>query len=225
MGTMFPGAEGLLSNAYVAAGALVGLIAALLRLLARVLDLHERHVVHKEFERLRKLRKVTPACMRLASYLDTSIRTETFRIASGISVSPKKMEYLLELSSIGRWDQYQLRSISRYVRQEPEAIEPSIQVDRSSFWDAIFCIVAGIYFVIVGLFFLVSSGIYLQPPYGWPVGAGICLVFFICALGMWKGVLDYLIAKRAKDYLDWSQCQSKQAEPAVSLSPVTADPA
>lgn len=42
-----------------------------------------------------------------------------------------------------------------------------------------------------------------------------------CALGMWKGLLDYLIAKRAKAYLGWSQSLGEQVEPAADSSPVS----
>lgn len=210
MDAMIQWVEALLGNAYASVIALVGLVTVILRLLSRVSVLHDRHVVLKVLERRRKLRKATVEGTPLASYLDTSIQTETFRIASGISASPQKMEYLLKLSSLGRWDDSQLRSISRHLRQEPDSAEPCIQIDRSSSIDAVVCVVGGFYFIFAGLFFLVSSGIYLPSPLGWLIGAATCLVLFVCALGMWKGFLDYLIAKRAKAYLDCGQSRGEQ---------------
>lgn len=115
MEAMIQWVEALLGNAYAFVIALVGLITVILRLLTRASVLHDRHVVLKVLERRRKLRKATVEGTQLANYLDTSIQTETFRIASGISASPQKMEYLLKLSSLGRWDDSQLRSISKAV--------------------------------------------------------------------------------------------------------------
>lgn len=214
--------QAFFGNAYVAAVALAGLITVFLRLLTRVLDLHDRHVVHKEFERLRKLREVTTGGTPLAAYLDGSIQRETFRIASGITASPEKMKYLLELSAMGRWDRNQLRSISGFVRLEPESAEPSIYMGRSSTFDAMFCLFGGFYFVCAGVFFLVYCGLYLPSPFGWVAGAGLCLVFFVCTIGMWKGFIDFLIAKQAKAYLSISPSRNAQDEQAAEAGPVSA---
>lgn len=200
---------------------LIGLIAVILTILTRFLDFHDRHVVHKKHERLRKLREFTPEGTSLAGYLDSSIQGETFRIATGISASPKKMKYLIGLASMGRWDHSQLRSISGFVRLEPDADEPSIYMGRSSKFDAIFSLFAGGYFIFAGLVFLLLSGVFLPSPFGWIAGSGICLVFFICALGMWKGYVNYLIAKRAKAYLELRQLRGEQ-ELANAKNPVSA---
>lgn len=214
----------VLGNTYFIAATLIGLITVILRVLTRFLDFHDRHVVHKKYERLRKLREFTTEGASLAGYLDSSIQGEAFRIASGISASPEKMKYLIGLSAMGRWDHSQLRSISGFVRLEPDAEEPSICMGRLSKFDAMFCLFGGGYFIFVGMVFLLLSGIYLPSPFGWFAGAGTCLVFFVCAVGMWKGYLNYLIAKRAKAYLDLSQPRGER-EAAEVTSPVPASAA
>ncbi|WP_289537886.1 hypothetical protein [Pseudomonas sp. SO81] len=222
MESIIEAARAMLGNTYFIVATLIGLITVILTILTRLLDFHDRHVVHKKYERLRKLREYTPEGTSLAGYLDGSIQGEVFRIASGISASPEKMKYMLELASMGRWDHSQLRSISGFVRLEPDADEPSICMGRSSKLDAIFCLFAGGYFIFVGVVFLLLSGVFLPSPFGWIAGAGICLVFFICAVGMWKGYVNYLIAKRAKAYLETSQPRGVQESANVVIPVPTA---
>lgn len=205
MEALIQGFQAVLGNTYIVTAALVGFITVCLRLLISLLDFHDRHVVHKKYERLRKLRELTAEGTSLADYLDRSIQGEAFRIASGISASPEKIKFLMKLSTMGRWDHSQLRSISGYVRLDPDSVEPSICIGRFNFFDAMFCLFGSAYFAFAGLFFLFWSGIYLPTPFGWLAGAGLCLVFSVCALGMFKGYLNYLIAKRAKEYLDLSR--------------------
>jgi hypothetical protein len=205
MEAVFQQFQAVLNSGYAITTALAGLIAVLIKLLARVLDLHDRHIVQKDFERLRKLRECTPEGTSLASYLDETIQTESFRIASGISTSSLKMAYLLQLSSLGRWDRNQIRALSSYVRLPPDAITPTIYLSRLSFYDGLFCLLGGFYLIFVGLFFLLYMGLMLPSLLGWFAGSAVCLTFFICALGLWKGFANYHTAKHIKKYLDYNK--------------------
>lgn len=208
--------QAVLGSGYTVAVAVVGLVTVLFKLLSRGLDFHDRHIVRKDFERLRVLREYASDGAPFANYLDGAIQVESFRIASGISTSPVKMDYLLKLAKMGRWDRGQLRALSAYIRLLPNSVEPEVHIGKLHSFDGFFSLFGGFYFIFAGLFFLVYAGVFVESPLGWFVGGAICLVFFICALGMWKGFSSYQIAKNAKKYLDLTKV--KDAESASSES-------
>lgn len=129
----------MVSSGYGISVAGAAILAMLLRAAAhlyRTMDLHDKHFVRKRLTRLRDIRSnaTNPEFTR---YLDGAIELEMFRIASGVSTSRLKMEYLLQLDRSGRWSRFQLRSLSKFLAIEPGRETPYLSVsvlDRISAW-------------------------------------------------------------------------------------------
>lgn len=172
MEEIFQQVQAATGSGYAIAAAMAGLITVLIKLLARGLDFHDRHIVRKDFDRLRMLRESAPDGAPFANYLDEAIQIESFRIASGISTSSAKMAYLLQLASMGRWDRSQLRALSSYILFPSDSVAPTIHLSRIDSFDAVFSLLGGLYFVFAGLFFLVYMGLILAFPLGWFAGGG-----------------------------------------------------
>jgi len=120
----------LLNSSYsifVAAAATLAVLMKILSHIIKAMDWHDKHFVRKRLSRLRDIRSGATNT-RLIRYLDEATELELFRIASGVSTSRSKMEYLLELDETGRWNRMQLQSLSKFVALQPDSKTPVLSV-------------------------------------------------------------------------------------------------
>jgi len=112
-----------------ATAAFVAVITVLFKImkpLFNAVQFHDKHWVRKHLVHLKAVRSSASRNAELKQYLDDAIQLETFRIASGVTTSRAKMEFLLKLSRDGVWTQQQLRAVSKFLTATPGQLEPSI---------------------------------------------------------------------------------------------------
>lgn len=136
---------------------LLSLLPKLLAPLITALDAHDKHFVRKPLERLKALRSSVAKNPDLSQYLDTSIELEAFRIASGVTTSRSKMEFLLALDKDGNWTKPQLRSLCRHLEVPDGRDKPEIVIGGFEKFAAIWSAVAAMTIGVLGaLYFTVS---------------------------------------------------------------------
>lgn len=183
---------------------LVGAIVALLKLFGAIgkgLDMHNDYFVEKRLKRLQALHTGSSHPVRMDQYLGSQVEIEAFRVATGISTSPKKMAFLLALAATGRWDRFQLIGLSKHVVLRPEDDEPMIATGPLDRVGAITSLIATLYFVVTGLACMLVAPVVL----GWPgvaLGAAGFVFAMMVALYLVRDYLYWKIAQRAARYLD-----------------------
>lgn len=192
----------LLNSSYsilVAAAATLAVLMKILSHIIKAMDWHDKHFVRKRLSRLRDIRSGATNT-RLIRYLDDATELELFRIASGVSTSRSKMEYLLELDETGRWNRMQLQSLSKFVALQPDSKTPVLSVtslDKLSAWTSgistLLILFSGAWFLNIlvrtGSPILGISGLLLF---------GVAILF---ARYLATDCIDYLIVTRAQRYL------------------------
>lgn len=192
----------LLNSSYsifVAAAATLAVLMKILSHIIKAMDWHDKHFVRKRLSRLRDIRSGATNT-RLIRYLDDATELELFRIASGVSTSRSKMEYLLELDETGRWNRTQLRSLSKFVALQPDSKTPVLSVtslDKLSAWTS------GISTLLI--LFLGAWCLNILVRTGSPIlGISGLLLFGVAILFaryLATDCIDYLIVTRAQRYL------------------------
>lgn len=192
----------LLNSSYsifVAAAATLAVLLKIASHIIKAMDWHDKHFVRKRLSRLRDIRSGATNT-RLIRYLDDATELELFRIASGVSTSRSKMEYLLELDETGRWNRMQLQSLSKFVALQPDSKTPVLSVtslDKLSAWTSgistLLILFSGAWFLNIlvrtGSPILGISGLLLF---------GLAILF---ARYLATDCIDYLIVTRAQRYL------------------------
>ena len=192
----------LLNSSYsifVAAAATLAVLLKIASHIIKAMDWHDKHFVRKRLSRLRDIRSGATNT-RLIRYLDDATELELFRIASGVSTSRSKMEYLLELDETGRWNRMQLRSLSKFLAMQPGSETPVLSVtslDKLSAWtggiSTLLILFSGAWFLNIlvrtGSPILGISGLLLF---------GLAILF---ARYLATDCIDYLIVTRAQRYL------------------------
>ena len=192
----------LLNSSYsifVAAAATLAVLLKIASHIMKAMDWHDKHFVRKRLSRLRDIRSGATNT-RLIRYLDDATELELFRIASGVSTSRSKMEYLLDLDETGRWNRMQLQSLSKFVALQPDSKTPVLSVtslDKLSAWTSgistLLILFSGAWFLNIlvrtGSPILGISGLLLF---------GLAILF---ARYLATDCIDYLIVTRAQRYL------------------------
>nr|WP_313404115.1 hypothetical protein [Pseudomonas sp.] len=180
--------------------ALVTLASLTPKLLAPLLsafEAHDKHFARKPLERLKSLRSSASKHSGLAEYLETSIELEAFRIASGITASRAKMEFLLALNKDGTWSKPQLRSVSQHVGFPEGSDEPAIIISTSekvfAVWSAVF---AGLIALMGAVFFILLASTNEILPF--LIGAIVFVGFVAFARFILNEYISYKLASRAQ---------------------------
>lgn len=113
-------------NLVTAVAAIFALLFKVAAPLVRALEWHDRYFVRKRLSHLESVRSSVTSSPQLSRFLDDAITLEGFRIASGVSTSRAKMEFLIDLSQDGLWSEAQLRSAAKFLYVEPGNSEPSL---------------------------------------------------------------------------------------------------
>lgn len=194
--------QALFSSGYSTSIAVAAIVAVLFKMVAqlfRAMELHDKYFVRKRLARLKDIR-TSANNSQLIQYLDRAIELEIFRIASGVSTSQSKMEYLLQLEQAGRWSREQLRSLSKFLALEPGCATPSLSVtvlDRIGAW------VGGI----SAFSTLALGAIYLTKlmltgePLMWLLGLVLFGLSVVAGRFLAIDLIDYIIVTRAQQYL------------------------
>ena len=133
----------------------------------------------------------------LSHYLETSIELESFRIASGITTSRAKMEFLLALNKDGTWSKPQLRSVAQHVGFPEGSDEPAIIISTSeklfAVWSAVF---GGVIALMGAVFFIALASTNEILPF--LIGAIVFVGFVAFARFILNEYISYKLASRAK---------------------------
>ncbi|MBH3339066.1 hypothetical protein I5L51_08085 [Pseudomonas mendocina] len=182
---------------FTAAITLLSLAPKLVAPLLSAFEAHDKHFVRKPLERLKALRSSASKHSGLADYLETSIELEAFRIASGITASRAKMEFLLALNKDGTWSKPQLRSVAQHVGFPEGSDKPAIIISTSekvfALWSACF---AGLIALMGAFFFirLASTNKFLP----FLIGAILFTGFVVFARFILSDYISYKLANRAQ---------------------------
>ncbi|MGF0336765.1 hypothetical protein [Ectopseudomonas toyotomiensis] len=176
---------------------LVSLFPKLLAPLLSAFEAHDKHFVRKPLERLKALRSSASKHSELSEYLETSIALEAFRVASGISTSRAKMEFLLALNKDGTWTKPQLRSLARHVGFPDGSDKPAILISTSekvfAVWSAGF---AGLIALMGALFFVLLAS--RNEPLLFLLGASAFAGSVAFARFILSDYISYVLANRAQ---------------------------
>lgn len=192
----------LLNSSYsifVAAAATLAVLMKILSHIIKAMDWHDKHFVRKRLSRLRDIRSGATNT-RLIRYLDDATELELFRIASGVSTSRSKMEYLLELDETGRWNRMQLRSLSKFLAMQPGSETPVLSVtslDKLSAWTGGISTLLTLFLGVGFMTLMASTG----APLMWLFGLLLFGVAILFAKYLATDFIDYLIVTRAQRYL------------------------
>jgi hypothetical protein len=199
--------QSLLTSGYSVAAAVAATVSVLLKIMSHLLkamDWHDKHFVRKRLSRLKDMRSGATSS-KLVRYLDDAIELEMFRIASGVSTSRSKMEYLLQLDEAGHWSRMQLQSLSKFLALQSGSKTPVFSVtflDRLSAWasgiSALFTLALGVGYLTE----LVLTG----APLMWILGLLLFGISVLLGRYLVTDCIDYIIVKRTQRYLS-SQAQ------------------
>lgn len=177
--------------------ALFSLVPKLAAPLISALEAHDKHFVRKPLERLKALRSSASKHSGLAEYLETSIELEAFRIASGITTSRARMEFLLALNKDGTWSKPQLRSVAQHVGFPEGSDEPAIIISTSekvfAIWSAVF---GGVIALMGAVFFIALAS--TNKPLPFLIGAIVFASFVAFARFILNEYISYKLASRAQ---------------------------
>nr|WP_314570744.1 hypothetical protein [uncultured Pseudomonas sp.] len=193
----------LLNSSYsifVAAAATLAVLLKIASHIIKAMDWHDKHFVRKRLSRLRDIRSGATNT-RLIRYLDDATEPELFRIASGVSTSRSKMEYLLELDETGRWNRMQLRSLSKFLAMQPGSETPVLSVtslDKLSAWTGGISTLLTLLLGVGCMTLMASTGV----PLMWIFGLLLFGLAILLARYLATDCIDYLIVTPAQRYLN-----------------------
>lgn len=195
--------QALFSSGYSIAVAVAAIVAVLFKMVAqlfRTMEWHDKYFVRKRLARLKDIRS-SASNSQLTHYLDGAIELEIFRIASGVSTSRSKMEYLLQLEQGGRWSREQLHSLSKFLVLEPGSATPVLAVtflDRLGAWVGGISAFSTLALGAIYLLKLMLTG----EPLIWLLGLLLFGVTVVAGRFLATDLIDYIIVTRAQQYLE-----------------------
>lgn len=195
--------QALSSSGYSVAVAATAILAVLFKMFTqwvRAMEWHEKHFVRKRLTRLKAIRSSAESNSLLTQYLDEAIELEAFRIASGITTSRAKMEFLLRLAQDGLWSREQIRRIAKFLTVKPGHPEPQLKIlwlDRVA---AYLGASAAIMTLILGLIYLFKFML-IGKPLLLLVGLLLFILCVLAALLFATDTLSYLVATRVQRHL------------------------
>lgn len=164
-------AQGFLSSSYGVLAIATMLLVKAISALRSAFDFHDKNFVEKRFKRLSELRASVKKDDRpLAQYLDDAIELEAFRVASGVTASKQKMDFLVEVASLGLWNRTQLRWVAKHLEQGPQDATPVIRITRLDWVGAAIGLFSLFYCITAGIFFFAYISLATPMPYGLALG-------------------------------------------------------
>jgi hypothetical protein len=176
-------------------------IAAIIMVLIKAIDFHDKHFVLKRHKRLQELRSSVTTKGPLTEYLDESIRLEAFRIASGVRASTLKAAALIKLSSLGFWDREQIRKVAKFLAVTPMHPIPVIHIHRSDKLEAWVGLALAIFSLVIGAIFCVALTT-KYPPYGPLVGLALFTALILSSALLSSDYRNLKNAQQFKKYLE-----------------------
>ncbi|MBD8682340.1 hypothetical protein [Pseudomonas sp. CFBP 13719] len=186
---------------FVAVAAMLTVFLKIVAHITKAMDWHDQRFVRKRLSCLKDVRSGA-ASARLVKYLDDAIELEMFRIASGVSTSRSKMQYLLQLDETGRWSRMQLQSLEKFLALQPGSETPVLSVtflDRLSAWISGLSTLLTLALGVGYLTELVLTGATLM----WALGLLLFGLAMLLARYLATDFIDYVIVKRAQRHLSW----------------------
>ncbi|QFT23552.1 hypothetical protein FIV02_18420 [Pseudomonas sp. THAF187a] len=182
---------------FTATVTVLSLVPKLIAPLLSAFEAHDKHFVRKPLERLKALRSSVAKNPDLSHYLETSIELEAFRIASGVTTSRSKMDFLLALDKDGNWTKSQLRSLCRHLEVPDGRDKPEIVIGAFEKFAAIWSAVAAMTIGIMGaLYFTVS--VYQFDLYDFTLGASAFAASIAFGRFVVSDFISYRLALRAQ---------------------------
>jgi len=184
--------------------AFVGIVAALVKALIlvwRTADVGSGFFARGRLKALMEMRADAHTGGDLASYLDSELELEKFRVASGVSADQKQMAALIRLFRLGIWERDDVRRAAKYLKVSPLWQHPRFEIDRRDEVEAISSLVISIVLPLSGA--LVWGALIVKTPiYGFLLGALAFLFSVVLATWIGKPYGDLRCARRIKAYLD-----------------------
>lgn len=180
--------------------------------LKRAIDFHNEYFVKKRIKRITELQILIKEGRPLTRFLDQTLETEAFRVGSGITASPAKMNALIEIHDSGLWTVSQLRSASRHLVIEANTRKASIKLttaDRVSAWASLGL---SVFLLIMGSGYFVSLAL-TKTWVGFVVGTLIFGLFVMVAHLMAFDFRDCRMAQQVDAHLKISQAGEEAPRP------------
>lgn len=176
--------------------------------LRRVMDFHSEYFVKKRTKRIAELQPLFKEGRPISQFLDQSLESEAFKISSGITASPAKMNALIEIHDSGHWTISQLRNASRHFVIDPTTQEASFKITTA---DKVFASASLIFTLLI---LAIGSGYFVLLAFtkglsGFTLGA---VIFFISTIFSYSIAYDfraYRAAKKIGAYLKQSHVEEK----------------
>ncbi|MGY8817957.1 MAG: hypothetical protein ACKVLM_00985 [Pseudomonadales bacterium] len=161
--------------------------------LKRAFDFHDKYFVRRRLEIIAELRSLVKSDEPIGGLLNKLLNDEAFRVLTGISTAPRKMEALSTLYCSGFWTAGDIRSVYRYLVIDDHTLRPCIKFSMSDIVGAWGELVFVLVMLAVGS---ISSYMLIAAGSGADVFAGfiVFLVYFFAALVMSTGFRRYRMA-------------------------------
>jgi|SRR5690606_6874087 len=179
---------------------IVAVLGKIIFSLRRALDFHNEYFVKKRIKRITELQPLIEEARPLRRFLDQSLETEAFKVASGIIASPAKMNALIEINDTGLWTVSHLRNASRHLVVNTTTLKASIKItiaDKASAWASLFFT---LFLLVVGSGYFVLLAI-TKSFLGFILGAFIFFVFVIVAYSIAYDFRAYRAARHIEAHL------------------------
>jgi hypothetical protein len=183
----------------IAGAAIFGIIAKVILSLRRALDFHDEYFVKKRIKRIKELKDVIKEGP-LTRFLDQSLETEAFRISSGITASPAKMNALITIHDSGLWTAPQLRGASRHLVIDDCTLQASITVTKADRVAAMASIMFALILLIAGAGYFLALAL-TKSLLGFVVGAILFGVFLLVGHLISYDYRAYRVALQVESYL------------------------
>jgi len=196
-------AQSVLGSGYSVLVIAALILARTISTLGSAFDFHDKNFVQKRFKRLNELRAGVKKDDRpLAQYPDDAIELEAFRVASGVTVSKQKMDFLVEITSLGLWNRTQLRWVAKHLEQGPQDATPVIRISRFDWVGAAIGLLSISYCIIAGISSFAYLSLTMPMPYG--VALGLLAFASLAFLGVLLGEDFYSVkfANSVRKYLE-----------------------
>lgn len=200
---------------------IIGAIGKAIFSLRGALDFHNEYFVKKRIKRITELKALIKEDRPLARFLDQSLETESFRVDSGITASPAKMNALIEIHDSGLWTIPQLRSAAKHLIIDSDTLKASVDITKADKFGAWASMVFAILLVILGSGYFVALAVE-KHLVGFLVGAAIFGMFVVVAHFAAQDYRAYRMAMRMDAQLKSIPTGEEASPPAPQSPPATA---
>lgn len=180
--------------------AILGVIAKVILSLRRTLDFHDEYFVKKRIKRIAELKGLVKEGP-LTQFLDQSLEIEAFRIDTGITASPAKMNALINIHDYGLWTTAQLRGAARHLVVDKSTLKATIKITQADRVAAIASIIFSLILLLAGASYFVALA-FTKSLLAFVVGAMLFGFFLLIGYLISYDYRAYRIASRVKSYLE-----------------------